>query len=136
MDVNKGGLGFGSGKHGHDTEPCADACPPGHPAIGLPGSAGGTCEAEACCVAVYRAAIAGSRMWVGPEFMDSKASMGVVTFAPAGHPKPHPFDREVLAYPYGEFCTSDKRLICRLDEILQQGGAHTFYRVENPQPMV
>ena len=87
-------------------------------------------------VRVYRNVVAGSRLYVTENFQSLKETSGWITFVQAGAPRPHPHNREALAYDYGEFCTSDANLATHLDRVLQTRGAtSTFVAVANPEPM-
>ena len=87
-------------------------------------------------VRVYRSVVAGSRLYVTEKFKSLKDVGGMVIFANAGKPRPHPHNREALAYDYGEFCTSDANLAHHLDQVLlNRGATSTFVAVANPEPM-
>lgn len=87
-------------------------------------------------VRVYRSVVAGSRLYVTEKFKTLRATSGWITFVPAGHPRPHPHNREALAYDYGEFCTSDANLAHHLDQVLKnRGSTSTFVAVQNPEPV-
>lgn len=86
-------------------------------------------------VRVYRSVVAGSRLYVTEKFKSLKETSGWITFVNAGQPRPHPHNREALAYDYGEFCTSDANLAQHLDAVLHSRGAtSTFVAVANPEP--
>lgn len=86
-------------------------------------------------VRVYRAVVPGSRLYVTEKFESLRATGGWITFVNAGSPRPHPHNREILAYDYGEFCTSDANLALHLDSFLQRRGVQaTFVAVMNPEP--
>ena len=87
-------------------------------------------------VRVYRSVVAGSRLYVTEKFQSLRETGGWITFVMAGSPRPHPHNREALAYDYGEFCTSDANSAAHLDNVLRSRGAmSTFVAVANPEPM-
>lgn len=122
----------------------ASSAPVGEPGVAVQGNVtvdddGNTTTEQSGtgCTAVYRSAVAGMRVFVGEEFMDACNTHGEILFIAAGHPRPHPHDREQLLYPYGEFCTADCKLVARLDDLIACRQNHNFYRVRvaNPQPI-
>ena len=87
-------------------------------------------------VRVYRSVVAGSRLYVTEKFKKLKPTAVWISFVMAGKPRPHPHNREALAYDYGEFCTSDANLAHHLDQVLKnRGSTSTFIAVQNPEPV-
>lgn len=102
------------------------------------------CVDPACCdggntfpdVRVYRSPVAGARLFVGEGYKHTAQTGGWVIFARAGNPKPHPHNRDELAYPYGEFCTGDECLVAKLDKLLADKLVPVmFFAVEQPNAM-
>lgn len=88
-------------------------------------------------VRVYRSPVAGARLYISKhKFRSLEPTGGWITFAAAGNPMPHPHNYDILAYPYGEFCTGDSNLAAYLDALaLSNDAAVMFAPVENPVPV-
>lgn len=91
-------------------------------------------SANSVSVRVYRSLVAGSSLYMGNGFVDTKESNGFVRFAPAGNPARHPHNHEEFLYQYGEFCTGDTELIAAMDAMIKRGTT-LFYAVTDPIPL-
>lgn len=86
-------------------------------------------------VRVYRSPVAGSTLYLGKGYADTRNTNGFVRFVPAGTPTRHPHDHEAMMYPYGEFCTADQDVIDVLDSMIKTGACLLFTAVLEPMPM-
>lgn len=86
-------------------------------------------------IRVYRSPVAGSTLYVGAGYADTRTTGGFVRFVPAGTPTRHPHDHEAMLYPYGEFCTADDALIELLDSMIKSGTCVLFTAVAEPLPL-
>lgn len=86
-------------------------------------------------VRVYRSPVAGSTLYLGAGYADTRMTNGFIRFVPAGTPTRHPHDHEAMMYPYGEFCTADQDVIDVLDSMIKSGSCVLFAAVAEPLPL-